>query len=105
MLSSHLVLLQEPRCWFINTILRLSNCPTVVIFYRFNGPSCVLSYVPKYADTTLFLRLKKAKSIPLPVRYKDWTENKGKAAIVERKRQTFRKSGERKLKITLGGKN
>lgn len=38
------------------------------------------------------------------VRYKDWTENKGKAAIVERKRQTFRKSGERKLKITLGGK-
>lgn len=47
-----------------------------------------------------------AKSIPLKmVRYKDWTENKGKAAIVERKRQTFRKSGERKLKITLGGKN
>lgn len=45
------------------------------------------------------------KSICLKtVRYKDWTENKGKAAIVERKLQTFRKSGERKLKITLGKK-
>lgn len=45
------------------------------------------------------------KSIHLKtVRYKDWTENKGKAAIVERKLQTFRKSGERKLKITLGKK-
>lgn len=45
------------------------------------------------------------KSIRLKtVRYKDWTENKGKAAIVERKLQTFRKSGGRKLKITLGKK-